>query len=93
MPLRKVKKETAVNFIQTHLIYWYGVPCYIITDNGKLFYNRLITELCEKFGFKRYNTSMYNAPTNGLAEAFNKTLGSLLKIGMKESEKHYGRIE
>ena len=34
MPLREVKKETMVNFIWTHLIYQYGVPRYIITDNG-----------------------------------------------------------
>ena len=75
VPLKEVKKETVVNFIRTHLIYWYGVPRYIITDNGKSFYNRLMIELCEK----QYNSSMYNAPVNGLAEAFNKTLGSLLK--------------
>ncbi|KAK4551118.1 hypothetical protein RGQ29_032533 [Quercus rubra] len=35
-----------------------------------------MTELCEKFEFKQYNSSMYNAPTNGLAKAFNKTLGN-----------------
>ena len=38
-----------------------------------------MTKLCEKFEFKQYNSSMYNAPANGLVEAFNKTLGSLLK--------------
>ena len=57
VPLREVKKETVVNFIRTHLIYWNGVPRYIITDNGKPFYNRLMMELCEK----QYNSSMYNA--------------------------------
>nr|XP_023915767.1 uncharacterized protein LOC112027322 [Quercus suber] len=95
IPLREVKKETIVNFVRTHLIYRYGVPRYIITDNGKPFYNRLMTELCEKFEFKQYNSSMYNASANGLAVAFNKTLGSLLKKVVsktKESEKHYGHI-
>ena len=38
-----------------------------------------MTELYEKFEFKQYNSSMYNAAANGLTEAFNKTLGSLLK--------------
>ena len=79
VPLREVKKEIVVNFIRTHLIYRYGVPRYIITDNGKPFYNKLMTELCEKFEFKQYNSSMYNALVNGLVEAFNKTLSSLLK--------------
>ncbi|XP_030948841.1 uncharacterized protein LOC115972699 [Quercus lobata] len=86
MPLKEVKKETVVNFIQTHLIYRYGVPHYIITDNGL---NRLIIELCEKFGFKQYNSSMYNAPTNGLAEAFNKTLGSLLKKVVSKTKRDW----
>ena len=89
MPLREVKKETVVNFIRTHLIYWYGVPLYIITDNGKPFYNRLMTKLCEKFGFKQYNTSMYNALTNGLVEAFNKTLGSLLKKVVSKTKRDW----
>lgn len=89
VPLREVKKETIVNFIRTHLIYRYGVPRYIITDNGKPFYNRLMTELCEKFEFKQYNSSMYNAPANGLAEAFNKTLGSLLKKVVSKTKRDW----
>ena len=89
VPLREVKKETVVNFIRTHLIYRYGVPRYIITDNGKPFYNRLMTELCEKFEFKQYNSSMYNAPANGLAEAFNKTLGSLLKKVVSKTKRDW----
>ena len=52
VPLRELKKEMVVNFIRTHLIYRYGVLRYIITDNGKPFYNRLMIELCDKFGFK-----------------------------------------
>uniref|UniRef100_A0A2N9IB92 Integrase catalytic domain-containing protein n=1 Tax=Fagus sylvatica TaxID=28930 RepID=A0A2N9IB92_FAGSY len=31
--LKEVKKENVVNFIRTHLIYRYGVPRYIMTDN------------------------------------------------------------
>ncbi|XP_057481975.1 uncharacterized protein LOC130768885 [Actinidia eriantha] len=101
MPLREVKKEIVVEFIRTNIIFRYGVPHYIITDNGKPFYNSLMNKFCEKFGFKQRNSSMYNAPANGLAEAFNKTLGNLLKkvepsqkeIGTRELEKLFGRIE
>ena len=89
VPLREVKKETVVNFIQTHLICQYGVPQYIITDNGKPFYNRRMIELCEKFEFKQYNSSMYNAPANGLAEAFNKTLGSLFKKVVSKTKRDW----
>ena len=71
---REVKKETIVNFIKRNIIIRYGIPCYIITDNGKEFYNKSMDKFRNDFGFKRDNSSMYNAPANGLIEAFNKTL-------------------
>ena len=71
------------------MIYRYGVPHYIITDNGKPFYNSLVTQLCEKFEFKQYKSSMYNAPVNGLAEAFNKTLCNLLKKVVERSKRDW----
>ena len=99
VPLREVKKETVMEFIRTNIIFRYGLPRYIITDNGKPFYNSLMNKLCEKFGFKQHNSSMYNAPANGLAEAFNKTLENLLKKVVAKSKRDWhkrieeGRIE
>ena len=69
----EVKKETVIHFIR------YGVPCYVISDNGKEFYNKSMDKLHNDFGFKQHNSSMYNVPTNGLAEAFNETLCNFLK--------------
>ncbi|KAM1908815.1 hypothetical protein ACFX1X_028672 [Malus domestica] len=90
IPLREVKKETVVRFIKEHIIHRYGVPRYIITNNGKQFSNRLVDELCEKYKFKQHKSSMYHAPANGLAEAFNKTLCNLLKkvIGRTKRDWH-----
>ena len=86
---REVKKETVVNFIKRNIIFRYGVPRYIITDNGKEFYNKLMDKLCNDFGFKQHNSSMYNAPANGLAEAFNKTLCNLLKKVVGKSKRDW----
>ncbi|CAL8084296.1 unnamed protein product [Prunus armeniaca] len=60
------------------------------SDNGKPFSNWLTDKLCENFGFKQRNSSMYNAPANGLAEAFNKTLCNLLKkvVGRTKKDWH-----
>ncbi|KAL0313131.1 UNVERIFIED_CONTAM: hypothetical protein Sradi_5712400 [Sesamum radiatum] len=60
VPLKEVKKETAVDFIRVN----------IITDNGRPFYNKSMDKLCAQFGFKQHNSSMYNIAANGLAEAF-----------------------
>ena len=94
VPLREVRKETVVEFICINIIFRYGVPRYIIIDNGKPFYNSLMNKLCEKFDFKQHNSSMYNAPANGLAKAFNKPLENLLKkmVAKSKSDMHE-RIE
>ena len=87
--LREVKKENVVDFIRTHIIYRYGVPKRIISDNGTPFFNKVMTSLCEKFKFTQHRSSMYNAPANGLAEAFNKTLCKLLSKVVAKSKRDW----
>ena len=87
MPFKEVKKEIVVKFILTNIIYGYEVPQYIITNNGKPLYNKLMNSIYERFGFKQHNSSMDNAPTNGIIEAFNKTFYYLLKKIVDESKR------
>ncbi|XP_070041067.1 uncharacterized protein [Nicotiana tomentosiformis] len=87
--VKVVKKENVASFIRVNIIYRFGVPRYIITDNGKPFDNRLMNKICDPFGFKQRNSSMYNAAANGLAEAFNKTLCNLLKKVVSKSKRDW----
>ncbi|KAK4395694.1 hypothetical protein Sango_1723700 [Sesamum angolense] len=89
VPLKEVKKENVADFIHTHIIYHYGVPRHFITDNGKPFCNSLIDKLCQKFGFKQRNSSMYYVAANGLAEAFKITLCNLLKKVVAKSKRDW----
>ena len=38
--LKEVKKQNVANFIRVNIIYRFGIPLYIITDNGKPFDNK-----------------------------------------------------
>ncbi|KAG9442376.1 hypothetical protein H6P81_018230 [Aristolochia fimbriata] len=76
---REVKATTVANFIRTQIIYRYGVPRYIVTDNGMSSKNRVMDRLCKKFRIQQWTSSAYNPTANGLAEAFNKTLCKILK--------------
>ncbi|KAL0298025.1 UNVERIFIED_CONTAM: hypothetical protein Scaly_3076000 [Sesamum calycinum] len=89
VPLKEMKKENVADFIRTHIIYFYGVPRYIIIDNEKPFCNSLIDKLCQKFDFEQRISSMYYAAANGLAEAFNKTLCNLLKKVVAKSKRDW----
>ncbi|KAK3026665.1 hypothetical protein RJ639_040692 [Escallonia herrerae] len=88
-PLPKSSGGRVANFIKNNLIFQYGVPRYIITDNGRPFYNTLVDQLCTKIDFKQHNSSMYKAPANGLTKAFNKTLCNLLKKVVAKSKKDW----
>ena len=87
--LKEVKKEIVVEFIKNYIIFRHGVPRYIITDNGKAFYNKAMDKLCMEYKFKQHNSSIYHAPANGLAEAFNKTLCNLLKKIVSRTKKDW----
>ncbi|KAG9450365.1 hypothetical protein H6P81_010330 [Aristolochia fimbriata] len=76
---REVKAATVVDFIRTQIIYRYGVPRYIMTDNGTPFKNKVMDHFCEKFRIQQRTSTAYNPAANGLAEAFNKTLCKILK--------------
>ncbi|GAA0140550.1 hypothetical protein LIER_01871 [Lithospermum erythrorhizon] len=53
------RKEEVAEFIKSNIIYRYRVPRCIITNNGKSFYNKIIADLCTRFKFKKYHSSMY----------------------------------
>lgn len=71
---------------QNNLSIWW-TQC-ITTENFKPFFNKLMSNLCQKFKFKRYKSSMYNANANGLTEAFNNTLCNLLKKVVSKSKRN-----
>jgi hypothetical protein len=77
--LKEVKAENVEDFIRNNLIYRFGVPSQIISDNGTSFKNKQLEKLFSKFKIKHHFSTAYNASTNGQAEAFNKVLCKLLK--------------
>ncbi|KAA0040889.1 uncharacterized protein E5676_scaffold46G001430 [Cucumis melo var. makuwa] len=85
--LRETKKENIADFIRTHIIYQCSIPHRIVTDNERQLSNSMIDKLCKNFKFKQYKSSMYNTTANDLAEAFNKTLCTLLKKIVSKSKR------
>ncbi|KAG9453311.1 hypothetical protein H6P81_006215 [Aristolochia fimbriata] len=57
---KEIKAATVVDFIRTQIVYRYGVPRYIMTDNGTPFRNKTMDNFCEKFasgeGVPRHTT-------------------------------------
>ena len=75
--ISQTAQATAKTLSDKYFVY-YGFPEMIISDQGRNFESRVISELC-KFGrVKKLRTSSYHQQSNGQCERFNATLLSML---------------
>ena len=70
-------QTTAKTLWDKYFVY-YGFPEMSISDQGRNFENRVISELCKLGRVKKLRTSPYHPQSNGQCERFNATLLSML---------------
>jgi transposase InsO family protein len=54
-----------VEFVKEHIIYRFGIPQTITTDQGAQFVSLEFREFAESMGIKVFNSSPYYAQANG----------------------------
>jgi transposase InsO family protein len=69
-PITNLRAEQAVTFF-TDIVYRYGVPNSIITDNGSQFTGREFLEFCDKFHIRVDWAAVAHPQTNGQVEHAN----------------------
>ena len=74
-----VTKNVVARFIRHNLIYRYGIPEIIITNNGTNLNNTMIIELCTQFKIQHHNSSPYRPKMNGTVEAANKNIKKIIQ--------------
>jgi transposase InsO family protein len=77
-PITNLRAEQAVTFF-TDIIYRFGVPNSIITDNGSQFTCRKFLEFCDKFHIRVDWAAVAHPQTNGQVERAN----SMILKGLK----------
>jgi transposase InsO family protein len=68
-----------ISFVQEHIIYRFGVPQTLTTDQGPSFMSHQFSEFVEFIKIKLMNSSPYYAQANGQTEASNKVLIKIIK--------------
>ena len=77
-----VKDQTAHTAAETLRIGYFGlfgVPAYIVSDQGKDFTGHIIIHLCDLYGVQKLRTSPYHAQTNGQVECMNQTIIHMIR--------------
>ena len=84
IPLWNVTSKDMVEFVKKHIIYRFGIPQTITTDQGTMFTSGEFEEFAASIGIKLLNSSPYYAQANGQAEASNKEIIKLIKRKIDE---------
>ena len=74
-----VTRGVVLKFVKKELIYRYGLPEGIITDNANNLNNKMMDELCEKFKINHRNLTPYRPKMNGVVEATNKNIKRIIE--------------
>ena len=84
VPLKKVTSIDMIEFVKEHIIYRFGIPQTITTDQGTMFTSGEFEEFATSMGIKLLNSSPYYAQANGPSEASNKGIIKLIKRMINE---------
>ena len=77
-PMPNQKAETIAQIFVEHIVYRYGVPKKLLTDQGTNFMSDLLNSISKIFHILRIHTSPYHPQTDGMVERFNRTLANML---------------
>jgi hypothetical protein len=78
-----------ISFVREHIIYWFGVPQSLTTDQGPSFMSHQFREFVESMKIKLMNSSPYYVQANGQAKASNKVLIKIIKKRIEDSPRRW----
>lgn len=76
-------------FLVEDILLKHGAPRVIISDRGKVFQSKLVSELIRRTDVNHRMTTSYHPQTNGLTERFNKTLANMLSMYVDVEQKDW----
>ena len=79
-----VTSKNMVDFVKEHIVYHFGIPQTITTDQGTMFTSEEFGDFAASMGIKLLNLSPYYAQANGQAEASNQIMIKLIKKKIEE---------
>ena len=89
--LANIRDMDVKKFLWKNIVTRFGVPNFLISDNGLQFDSRAFREFCSDLGIKnKYSTPVY-PQSNGQAKAVNKIIVNGLKKRLDGAKGKWGR--
>jgi hypothetical protein len=87
VPLKDMTHREVIHFISEHIIYGFGIPQTLTTDQGSSFMSHQVHEFFESLKIKLLSSSPYYTQDNGQSKSSNKTLIKLINKKIEENPK------
>ena len=85
-PLATITSKRVLDFVVKNIIYQFGLPKKIVSDNVTQFDSDLFTDFCERYDIAKSFLSVAYPQANGQVKAVNKTLKASLKKRLDEAK-------
>lgn len=85
-PLTKITKNKTINFVWKSLIYRFGIPHSIVTDNGKYFDSQKFKSFCSGLHSQNHFSTLYHPQSNGQVETVNKIIKNILRARLDQAK-------
>jgi hypothetical protein len=92
IPIKTVTSGNMIDFANEHIIYRFGIPQTITTDQGSQFTSGEFKKYANSLGIKLLNSSSYYAQANRQAEAANKGIIKLIKRKIDKNPKRWHTV-
>ncbi|XP_022040895.1 protein NYNRIN-like [Helianthus annuus] len=73
-PLAKITAENAKKFLWGHIVCRFGLPLYLVSDNGTQFTDRVLQDWCAELQIQQIFTSVAHPQGNDQVERANRSL-------------------
>ncbi|KAG2190951.1 hypothetical protein INT47_009223 [Mucor saturninus] len=85
-PVRNINEKTTAQFLYNEVVANYGVPSYILTDQGRNFTSEHVRSFLTLLNCRHLTTTAYRPQTNGLCERMNQTIVQVLAKITRDAE-------
>ena len=85
-PLTTITEKSIRTFVWRNIIYRYGIPRVLVSDNGKQFNNSTFRDFCSELGIRNYYLSPAHSQANGQVEVTNRTLLKIIKTQLERAK-------
>ena len=91
IPSRQATYTVIISFLEKNILWRFGCPQKIITDNAAAFKSKKIIDFCNKYHITLGHSTAYYPQGNGLAESSNKSLVKIIKKLLEDNKKTWNK--